>query len=149
VRVWRRSSRNSNERHPGLKFAFLEADNVEDLLVNLITEDLNGGALSTWLKESDDALSKKIKRPEATNHTITLDFYVDMFGLELRVSRNVLSIETSLQRSKSDSISVKFVAPPPPLDIPPPPRLSEQYIASLDLIRRLHEKNLVGWGRCL
>jgi hypothetical protein len=143
VDVWRRSFRSSSDRRPGLKFAFLQADTVEDLLVDLITKDLGGGPLSAWLKDSNDGFVSKI--PVAMDYAITLDFYVDMFSLELRVSRRFLSTE----RSKSDSVTVRFAPPPPPLDIPLPPRLSEQYIASSDLIRRLNEKNLVGWGACL
>jgi hypothetical protein len=153
VRVWRRSFRADKDRHPELNFAFLKADNVEDLLVNLITKDLNGGLLSAWLKESDDAYAKSIKRPGATSHAVTLDFYVDMFALELIVSRHEFSTELGASKKvakvTTHPISVKFVPPPPPLDIPAPPRLSEQYMASSDLIRRLHEKNLVGWGACL
>jgi hypothetical protein len=153
VRIWRTSFRADTHRYPDLNFAFLKADNVEDLLVNLITKDLNGGPLSAWLKESDDAFAKSIKQPGAKNHAITLDFYVDMFELELIVSRHVLSLESGaskkLDKITTYPVSVKFVPPPPPLDIPIPPRSSEQYMASSDLIRRLHEKNLVGWGACL
>lgn len=153
VRVWRKSFRAKTHRHPDLDFAFLNADNVEDLLVNLITKDLNGGPLSAWLKESDEAFAKSIKQPGAINHAITLDFYVDMFELELFVSRHVISMESSaskkVDRITTLPVSVKFVPPPPPLDIPTPPGSSEQYRASSDLIRRLHEKNLVGWGACL
>src|SRR5882724_1482246 len=151
VRVWRKSFRADTHRHPDLNFSFLKADNVEDLLVNLITKDLNGGPLSGWLKESDDAYAKSVKHPGATNHAVTLDFYVDMFALELIVSRHSVEIGASKKITKvvTHPISVKFAPPPPPLDIPVPSRSSEQYMASSDLIRRLHEKNLVGWGACL
>lgn len=153
VRVWRKSFRADTHRHPDFNFAFLKADNVEDLLVNLITKDLNGGPLSAWLKESDSAHAKTIGLKTAINHAITLDFYVDMFALELIVSRHEFSVERGASKKvvkvTSYPISVRFAPPPPPLNIPVPPRLSEQYLASSDLIRRLHEKNLVGWGHCL
>jgi hypothetical protein len=153
VRIWRKSFRIDSGSYPDLDFAFLKANNVEDFLVDLITKDLNGGPLSAWLKESDDAHAKKIKHPGATNHSITLDFYVDMFALELIVSRHEFSIETGASKKitkiTTHPISVKFAHPPPLLDIPLLPRQSEQYIASSDLIRRLHEKNLIGWGTCL
>jgi hypothetical protein len=153
VRVWRRSFRTYPDSHPDLKFAFLKADNVEDLLVNLITKDLNGGPLSAWLKESDDAHAKTIGYPGALNHAITLDFYVDMFALELIVSRHEYSVAQGASKKvvkvTTHPISVKFAPPPPPFDYPIPPRYSENYLASSDLIRRLHEKNLVGWGACL
>jgi hypothetical protein len=146
VRVWRRSWRNDTNRYPELGFAFLRADNVQDLLVDLITKDLNGGPLSDWLNQA---------RREGTgpNHTITLDFYVDIFALELIVSRHEFSREIGDPKKTvkvtSHPISVKFAPPAPPLEIPQPPRLSQQYTASSDLIRRLHEKNIIGWGTCL
>jgi hypothetical protein len=153
VRAWRRSFRNNIDRHPDLDFAFLKVDNVEDLLVDLITKDLNGGPLSAWLKESDDAHAKTIGYPGALNHAITLDFYVDMFALELIVSRHEYSVAQGASKKvvkvTTHPISVKFAPPPPPFDYPIPPRYSENYLASSDLIRRLHEKNLVGWGACL
>ncbi len=153
VRVWRRSFRADTEKYPRLKFAFLDADNVRDLLVNLITVDLNGGALSDWLKQADNARAKKLKLPKVTNHTITLDFHVDAFALELIVSRHEFQIDIGLPKKvatvTTHPITVRFAPPPPPLDVPLPPRMSQQYIASTDLIRRLHENNLVGWGACL
>jgi hypothetical protein len=148
VKLWRKSFRYRPEPDPDFNFAFLQAENVEDLLVNLITKDLNGGALSAWLKEADAALAKKLKRQSATNHAIAVDFCVDGFSLDLKVSRNVLSIETSLERTTSDTISVRFAAPPPPYH-PLPPRMSDIYIESSQLIRRLNERNLIGWGACL
>jgi hypothetical protein len=152
VRVWRNCFRADTQHHPDLNFAFLKAGTVEDLLINLITKDLNGGPLSAWLKESDSAYAKTIGRKTATNHSITLDFYVDMFALELVVSRHEFSAELGASKKAvkvtTHPISIKFAPPPPPLNIPVPPRYSENYMASSDLIRRLHEKNLVGWGHC-
>lgn len=172
VKVWRRSACAHRTTHP-TDFAFLRADNVKDLIVDLITKDLDGGPLDAWLKEADKALADKISgdpvgsirtlvfaEPPSDefsldltggikNHTVTLDFFVDEFSLELIVSRNTVPVQTKLKRVLSDAIAVRFAPPPPPLDISIPPRLSQSYAAPSHLIRRLDEKNLIGWGQCL
>jgi len=143
VRVWRRSVRDSSPRYAHLKFAFLEANTVPDLILNLIMKDLNGGALTAWLRQAEMASKTK-------NHTVTLDFYVDAFALELIVSRNEFNTDIGGRNAKvtTHPISVKFMPSTESLDALPHKK-SDEYEASSDLIRRLHEKNLVGWGRCL
>lgn len=150
VSVWQRSLKSNSTPTEGCNFAFLEATSIRSLIVDLVTKDLNGGPLSQWLAESDRALGKSIGRETALNHTVTLDFYVDAFALELIVTRNQYVVEAGkIIGLKSHPISVKFSPPPPPLGILTPPRLSETFAAPSDLIRRLHEKNIVGWGACL
>lgn len=149
VRVWRRLIRTSLPADP--KFAFQRATNVQDFFVDLITKDLNGGALSVWLKEADDASIAEMKSRGGPSHlvgkdhAVTLDFYVDEFSLTLIVSRYA-----GKQQSTADIMKVSFGQAPPGEEheykIPPQ---DQSYRARSHLIRRLTEENLRGWGTCL
>jgi hypothetical protein len=152
VRVWRRLVRRSGKSEH--KFAFLKSKTVRDFFFDLITKDLNDGALDAWLKEADDALREAVKSPTITNHTITLDFYVDEFSFTVAVSRFVQLLHPdrfpTLHQSSADTIEVTFVQPAPGGEhVWQTPRREKGYRAPSRLIRRLDARNLRGWGTCL
>jgi hypothetical protein len=152
VRVWRRLVRGSGKSEH--KFAFLKSKTVRDFFFDLITKDLNGGALDAWLTEADDALREAVKSPTITNHTITLDFYVDEFSFTVAVSRFVQVTHPdrfpTLRQSSADTIEVTFVQPVPGGEHEwQMPRREQGYRAPSRLIRRLDARNLRGWGTCL
>jgi hypothetical protein len=154
VRIWRRLDRADNAEQSPHNFAFLKAKTVRDFIVDLIVEDMrDGGPLDVWLKEADAALAVAIKsdRNHVPNHRMSLDFYVDQFSLTLNVSRFVTlqdSALSELRQSHADSIEVRFVYPPSLAEQVSAQRSSE-YLATSQLIRRLSEENLRGWGECL
>jgi hypothetical protein len=151
VRVWRRLIRWGGES--AHKFAFLQSKTVRDFFFDLITKDLNGGALEAWLKEADDAYDAIPDLKAAPRHQITLDFYVDEFSLILTVSRFISDfshISPTLRQSSADMIAVEFTQPIPSVEHEfQQPREKAGYRAPSQLIRRLHADNLRGWGACL
>lgn len=152
VRVWRRLVRIPSESPH--KFAFLQSETVRDFFFDLITKDLNGGALDAWLREADDAWRRVSGSPTGINHAITLDFYVDEFSFTIAVSRFALRVDTDrfpmLRQSSADTIEVSFGQPMPYGEHEyQSPRREEGYRAPSQLIRRLHADNLRGWGTCL
>jgi hypothetical protein len=151
VRIWRRLVRmTSKSAH---KFAFLQSATVRDFFFDLITKDLNGGALDAWLKEADDAYDRIPDLKAAPRHKVTLDFYVDEFSLTLTVSRFISDyshLSSTLRQSSADTIAVGFMQPIPYGEHEyQKPREKAGYRAPSQLIRRLHADNLRGWGTCL
>lgn len=151
VKIWKRLIRIGNDDRD---FAFLRAGSVRDLINDLITKDLNGGALDQWLKEADDAYDRQMSTTHGGNHRITLDFYVDGFTFNLVISRyaylNDLDHLPNLKQSAADTFEVRFIQPPPGGEIPFQMfRAQQGYLAPSSLIRRLDAKNLRGWGTCL
>jgi hypothetical protein len=151
VRIWRRLLRWLEKSEHN--FAFLRSETIRDFFFDLITKDLNGGALDAWLKEADDAYDRVPGLTAAPRHRITLDFYVDEFSLTLAVSRFVSDfshLSPTLRQSSADTIEVKFIQPPPGAEHGfEQPRREQGYLAPSQLIRRLHADNLRGWGTCL
>ena len=146
VRVWRRLIRYDNAQND-YRFAFTQAKTVKDFFIGLITEDLNGGSLDAWLKETSDDFDQLQGHGVRSKSDITLDFYVDEFRLTLAVSRHRLYAD---DRTEADTINVDFWQPPPDADKEYVHGIRDQgYKAGSALIRRLHEKNLRGWGTCL
>jgi len=142
VRVWRRLARFGSTEYDD-RFAFTRAKNVKDFIVGLITQDLNGGALDAWLKETGDVFD----RSAAVRHQMTLDFYVDDFQLTLAVSRNRVYPQ---ERTEADSIKIQFMQPPPDPEHGYVHGLRKLgYKAGSVLIRRLDAENIRGWGACL
>ena len=138
VRIWRDLIRISDPNDK--RFAFLQSNTVRDFFFDLITKDLNGGPLDTWLKEAG---SKK--------HEITLDFYIDEFSFTIVVSRYNFSVSApDIRQSDTDTIEVRFIQPVPSAKYPfLQPRKEQGYGAPSRLIRRLDAKNIRGWGTCL
>lgn len=147
VRIWRRTIRTGGEAYPHLDFAFLGARDVSDLIFNLITIDLNGGPLDQWLAQAAIPGAKAAK-----THSITVDFYIDEFSMELVVSRNEFTVAQPGTKSgikiTSRPIVVKFLPPPPSAKVQMP--ISDKsFRAPSRLIRRLDAANIRGWGTCL
>ncbi|OSI86706.1 hypothetical protein BSZ16_19570 [Bradyrhizobium canariense] len=146
VRVWRRLVRIDNASSDK-RFAFTQARTVTDFFVGLITKDLNGGALDTWLKETGNEFDRAKGMKAAVRHQITLDIYVDEFEMIFVVSRNRVR---SNDRTEADTISVRFVQPAPDAENEFVYGLrSKDYKAGSKLIRRLDGENIRGWGTCL
>lgn len=147
VRLWRRLIRFDGAMKDD-RFAFTRAQNVKDFFVGLITEDLNGGALDLWLKESDDSFDRFKELKAHPRHQMVLDFYVDAFGLTLTVSRTILDAKddpaVALRRAKTESVEVRFSQTAPDPENPPSP-----YKPGAKLIRRLDADTIRGWGACL
>ncbi|MGY3120361.1 hypothetical protein ACVWXQ_004298 [Bradyrhizobium sp. S3.14.4] len=146
VRVWQRLVR-ADSSTGDKRFAITRARSVKDFFVGLITKDLNGGALDTWLRETGDAFDRVKGMKVAVRHHIMLDLYVDEFELTFVVSRN--RIHTN-DRTEADTISVRFLQPPPGAESEFVYGLrSKGYKAGSKLIRRLDDENIRGWGACL
>lgn len=148
VRVWRQLIISTDDD----RFAFTRAKTVKDFFVGLITEDLNGGALDVWLKESDDSFDRYKQLKAHPRHEMTLDFYVDAFWLTLVVSRTILDQEANpkvaLERARTESIKTRAIAT---FELFSESRdlHDKGYKAGSQLIRRLNAENIRGWGTCL
>jgi hypothetical protein len=148
VRIWRRLVRFSDKDDH--RFAFLQSETVRDFFFDLLTKDLNGGALDAWLKEADDEYGRYQDTKTVPRHKMTLDFFVDEFAFTLVVSRFISSIYPSVRTASADTIEVTFSQGPPGGEFEyRPPRRDEGYKAGSRLIRRLDAQNLRGWGTCL
>lgn len=139
VRIWRKLFRITS--HTDDPFAFTKSTTVKDFFVDLITKDLNGGALDQWLAEEGTQAGQ-----------VVLDFYVDAFAFTIVVSRLIpLDGKRTADPRKvaTQSIEVRFIqAPPGSPDVVY--GLREQgYKAGSTLIRRLNAENIRGWGTCL
>ncbi|MGB6079053.1 MAG: hypothetical protein WBF99_06290 [Xanthobacteraceae bacterium] len=147
VRMWRQLIRSDDVADE--RFAFTRAKTVKEFFIGLITKDLNGGALDSWLRESAGSFARFPALKAHPRHQMALDFYVDAFSLTLVVSRIVLNSDDrdpaiALERAKSEAISVKFIRP-----IPNPDQPSEPKKAGAQLIRRLDDETIRAWGTCL
>lgn len=137
VRVWRKLVRFDNATGDD-RFAFTRSQNVKDFFVGLIREDLNGGALDAWLKETGDEFDHVKGGKAAIRHEMTLDFYVDEFNLTLAVSRHRVYPH---ERTNADTIEVRFIQMLDDGFVPRKP--------GSQLIRRLDADTIRGWGTCL
>lgn len=140
VRIWRRLVRIDAAARDD-RFAFTRAQNVKDFLVGLIREDLNGGALDAWLKETGDEFDRVNGGKGAIRHQMTLDFYIDEFALRLVVSRNRVY---SRDHTEADTIEVRFIQPMPDAE--------NEFVSrkpGSQLIRRLDADTIRDWGTCL
>jgi hypothetical protein len=108
-------------------FAFMAAENVPDLIVGIV-QDLASGRHKAWVPE------KKLYET-----AVMLDFYVDECALEMSVSGRI----TLSRHPAQVRMSRRFEAPPPL------PRHVERFDATSQVIRRLNEANMIGWGACL
>jgi hypothetical protein len=140
VRIWRRLIRFDNAAGDD-RFAFTRAKTIKDFFVGLITEDLNGGALDKWLRETGDEFDRMQGAGAAIRHELTLDFYVDQFEMTLVVARNRVYPH---QRTEADTIKIRFVQPVPDAENEFVPRRP-----GAKLIRRLDADTIRGWGACL
>ena len=143
VRIWRSAIPERMKDEMSLPLAFVRATNIKELLVEFITKDLNAGGLDAWSNQEADTL-KKVTGSDRKRE-VTLDFLIDEFDLTLMVSWSQVS--TSIKKNMI-TIRRRFVAPLPPF-ASRPPRLDASFAAPSHLIRRLDEKNLIGWGQCL
>ncbi len=140
VRVWRQLIRITS--HTDDPFAFTKSTTVKDFFVDLITKDLNGGALDAWLKEEGTQKGE-----------VVLDFYVDQGVLTLVVSRLVHFADPErpdFKKTATESLETRFIPPPPYGETDFILGFRQRgYKAGSQLIRRLDAKNLRGWGTCL